>query len=150
MARQIGQHLDYYGHRVEIPDGLTSWFFWSVRKEYYLLWKDTDKPCRIESTPFALKLKPNLDDAGFSFEVLLKREGRPPLPIRAGNSAGPGVSGQANLEDAPITFHGQMPLWVCYQHNFYPVQTGLYPSLVRNLIYERRWCRMNGYTRKEA
>ena len=30
-----------------------------------------------------------------------------------------------------------MPLWVCYQHNFYPVQTGLYPSLVHNLIYER-------------
>ena len=40
-------------------------------------------------------------------------------------------------EDAPITFHGQMPLWVCCQHNFYPVQTGLYPSLVHNLIYER-------------
>ncbi|WP_298031484.1 DEAD/DEAH box helicase [uncultured Desulfovibrio sp.] len=136
VARQIGQHLDYYGHRVEIPDGLTSWFFWSVRKEYYLLWMGTDKPCRIESTPFALKLKPNLDDTGFSFEVLLKREGRPPLPIRAGNSSvQPG--GHANLEDAPITFHGQMPLWVCYQHNFYPVQTGLYPSLVRNLIYER-------------
>ena len=82
MARQIGQHLDYYGHRVEIPDGLTSWFFWAVRKEYYLLWKDTDRPCRIESTPFALKLKPNFDDNGFSFDVLLKREGRRPLPIR--------------------------------------------------------------------
>ena len=64
VARQIGQHLDYYGHRVEIPDGLTSWFFWAVRKEYYLLWKDTDRPCRIESTPFALKLKPNFDDNG--------------------------------------------------------------------------------------
>ena len=135
VARQIGQHLDYYGHRVEIPDGLTSWFFWSVRKEYYLLWMDTDKPCRIESTPFALKLKPNLDDAGFSFDVLLKREGRPPLPIRTGPAAP--QSGHANLEEAPVTFHGQMPLWVCYQHNFYPVQTGLYPSLVRNLIYER-------------
>lgn len=84
VARQIGQHLDYYGHRVEIPDGLTSWFFWSVRKEYYLLWKDSDKPCRIESTPFALKLKPKLDDTGFSFEVLLKREGRPPLPHSSG------------------------------------------------------------------
>lgn len=136
VARQIGQHLDYYGHRVEIPEGLTSWFFWSVRKEYYLLWKDTDKPCRIESTPFALKLKPNLDEAGFSFEVLLKREGRPPLPIRAGSSNGQSNESAAP-EDAPITFHGQMPLWVCYQHNFYPVQTGLYPSLVRNLIYER-------------
>ena len=139
VARQIGQHLDYYGHRVEIPQGLTSWFFWSVRKEYYLLWKDTDKPCRIESTPFALKLKPILDDSGFRFEVLLKREGRPPLPIRAGRN-NPGDRNQPEStapEDAPITFHGQMPLWVCYQHNFYPVQTGLYPSLVRNLIYER-------------
>ena len=36
-----------------------------------------------------------------------------------------------------ITFHGQMPLWVCYRHNFYPVQTALYPSLVKSLIYER-------------
>ena len=34
------------------PQGLTSWFFWSVRKEYYLLWKDTDMPCRIEARPF--------------------------------------------------------------------------------------------------
>ncbi|MDO5483979.1 MAG: SNF2 helicase associated domain-containing protein, partial [Desulfovibrionaceae bacterium] len=133
VARQIGQHLDYYGHRIEIPEGLTSWFFWSVRKEYYLLWKDTDKPCRIESTPFALKLKPNLDEAGFSFDVLLKREGRPPLPIKSQ------ADGSSNTEDevAPVTFHGQMPLWVCYDHAFYPVQTGLYPSLVRSLIYER-------------
>lgn len=128
VAKQIGQHLDYYGHRVEIPDGLTSWFFWAVRKEYYLLWKKTDKPCRIESTPFSLKLKPNLDDCGFSFDVMLKREGRPPLPIEPDAE---------HAEEAPITFHGQMPLWVCYQHNFYPVQTGLYPSLVHNLIYER-------------
>jgi len=137
VARQIGQHLDYYGHRVEIPDGLTSWFFWAVRKEYYLLWKDTDRPCRIESTPFALKLKPNFDDNGFSFDVLLKREGRPPLPIRANGAPSDHLHGAEAPEDAPITFHGQMPLWVCYQHNFYPVQTGLYPSLVHNLIYER-------------
>ena len=137
VARQIGQHLDYYGHRVEIPDGLTSWFFWAVRKEYYLLWKDTDRPCRIESTPFALKLKPNFDDNGFSFDVLLKREGRPPLPIRANGAPSDHLHGAEAPEDAPITFHGQMPLWVCCQHNFYPVQTGLYPSLVHNLIYER-------------
>ncbi|MBQ3059933.1 MAG: SNF2 helicase associated domain-containing protein [Desulfovibrio sp.] len=135
VARQIGQHLDYYGHRVEVPDGLVSWFFWSVRREYYLLWKDTDKPCRIESTPFALKLKPNLDDAGFSFDVLLKREGRPPLPITAQvEEDGQSV---AREEAEPITFHGQMPLWVCYNHKFYPVQTGLYPSLVYSLIHER-------------
>ncbi|MDE5833315.1 MAG: DEAD/DEAH box helicase [Desulfovibrio sp.] len=129
VAKQIGQHLDYYGHRVEIPAGLTSWFFWATRNEYYLLWKDTDKPCRIESSPFCLKLKPNLDDYGFTFDIYLQREGRKPLPILAKNSR-PG-------EEPPITFHGQMPLWVCYKRNFYPVQTGLHPSLVRNLIYER-------------
>lgn len=130
VAKQIGQHLDYYGHRVEIPDGLTSWFFWAVRNEHYLLWQNTDKPCRIESTPFSLKLKPNLDDSGFSFDVLLQREGRKPLPIAADGES-------RDAEEFPITFHGQMPLWVCYKHNFYPVQTGLNPALVRNLIYER-------------
>ncbi|RRD71864.1 MULTISPECIES: DEAD/DEAH box helicase [unclassified Desulfovibrio] len=137
VARQIGQHLEYYGHRVEIPQGLTSWFFWAVRKEYYLLWKDTDKPCRIETMPFALKLKPILDDSGFHFDVLLKREGRQPLPIRAGRSADRVLGEDGSQEDSAVTFHGQMPLWVCYQNSFYPVHTGLYPSLVRNLIYER-------------
>lgn len=128
VARQIGQHLDYYGHRVEIPAGLTSWFFWAVRNEYYLFWKDTDKPCCIESSPFALKLKPNLDEAGFSFDVMLKKEGAKPVPVRASKD---------EAESEPVTFHGQMPLWVCYRRNFYPVQTGLHPSLVANLIYER-------------
>ncbi|MCR5563701.1 MAG: DEAD/DEAH box helicase [Desulfovibrio sp.] len=130
VARQIGQCLDYYGHRIEIPEGLVSWFFWSVRKEYYLLWKDTDKHCRVGSAPFALKLKPLIDDAGFSFEVLLKREGRPPLSIHGGESD------TSREEDDPITFHGQMPVWVCFHHNFYPVQTALDPALVRTLIYE--------------
>lgn len=60
VARQIGQHLDYYGHRVEIPDGLTSWFFWSVRKEYYLLWKDSDKPAASKARP----LPPSSSPAG--------------------------------------------------------------------------------------
>ncbi len=124
VARQIGQHLDYYGHRIEIPEGLVSWFFWAVRKEYYLLWRDSDKNCRIESTPFALKLKPHLADDGFSFEVLLQREGRQPLSIM-------------DAQEEEITFHGQMPLWVCYNHRFYPVQTGLYPSLVHDLVYAR-------------
>ncbi|MCL1890105.1 MAG: SWIM zinc finger family protein [Desulfovibrionaceae bacterium] len=32
----IGRHMDYSGHRVNIPDGLLTWFFWSVRNEYYL------------------------------------------------------------------------------------------------------------------
>lgn len=124
VVRQIGQHLDYYGHRVEIPDGLVSWFFWALRKEYYLLWRESDKLCRIESTPFALKLKPDLSDEGFSFKVLLQREGRQALSIM-------------DAQDEEITFHGQMPLWVCYNNSFYPVQTGLYPQLVHDLVYAR-------------
>lgn len=131
VARQIGQHLDYYGHRVEIPAGLTSWFFWAVRKEYYLRWKNSDKPCRVESAPFALKLRPRLNDAGLSFDVLLKREGRKPISIVEDNNLSPDAEGE------PITFHGQMPLWVCYNKAFYPVQTSLHPTLVRTLIYER-------------
>ncbi len=120
VASQVGQHLDYYGHRVEIPDGLVSWFFWAVRNEYYLLWKDTDEPCRIENTPFVLKLKPHLDQDGFNFEVLLQREGKLPLPIA--NSA------------EHISFHGQMPLWVCYNQHFYPVHTSLEPELVQDMV----------------
>lgn len=124
VARQIGQHLDYFGHRVEIPEGLISWFFWAVRNEYYLFWRDTDKPCHIESSPFVLKLKPELSEEGFSFSVLLQREGRQALSLM-------------NAADESITFHGQMPLWVCYNHNFYPVQTGLPPSLVHDLLHAR-------------
>ena len=101
-----------------------------MRKEYYKLWKDTDKPCRFENSPFDLKLKPKLDDNGFSFDVILKREGRPMINITE-------TEQKDNGGEPIITFHGQMPLWVCYRHNFYPVQTALYPSLVKSLIYER-------------
>lgn len=138
VARQIGLHVDYFGHRVEIPDGLVSWFFWAVRHEYYIFWKDTDKPCRIESTPFALKLKPNLDAQGFCFDVLLKREGRPLIYISTSEEEDESHKKASDEPtEPPVTFHGQMPLWVCYRRNFYPVQTGLDPSLVRSLIYER-------------
>jgi non-specific serine/threonine protein kinase len=123
VARQIGQHLDYYGHRIEIPEGLVSWFFWAVRKEYYLLWESGEFPCRIEATPFILKLKPMLDDEGFSFDVLLQREGKEPFSIMD--------------EPGDITFHGQMPLWICYKHDFYPVQTGLSPELIYDLVQNR-------------
>ena len=124
VVRQIGQYQDYYGHKVEIPEGLVSWFFWALRHEYYLLWRDTDKNCHIESTPFVLKLKPGIDDEGFRFSVLLQREGRQPMSLM----------GQV---DEDITFHGQMPLWVCYNHNFYPVQTSLSLPLVQDLLYNR-------------
>ncbi|MDR2573663.1 MAG: DEAD/DEAH box helicase [Desulfovibrio sp.] len=135
VARQIGRYLDYYGHRVEVPDGLLSWFFWAVRNEYYLLWKDTDQPCGIESTPFALKLRPVLDDFGLYFEVIIQREGQPPLSIRQPDEGNDDDA--PRLERDPITFHGQMPLWVCFNHKFYPVQTSLQPSLVHRLIHEQ-------------
>ena len=67
----------------------------------------------------------------------LKREGRKPLPIRADDNEAHEMANNHAVGDSPVTFHGQMPLWVCFMHNFYPVQTGLYPSLVRTLIYER-------------
>lgn len=60
VAEQIGQYLDYYGHRVEIPFGLMTWFFWAIRNEYYLFWEETEQSVRIESTPIRLQLRPKL------------------------------------------------------------------------------------------
>ncbi len=124
VTRQIGLHQDYYGHKVEVPAGLVSWFFWAVRHEYYIYWRDSDRPSHIESAPFVLKLKPEISEEGFSFALLLLHEGRPPISL---------LSHAAD----DITFHGQMPLWVCYNRNFYPVQTGLQPALVHELLYIR-------------
>ncbi len=118
VAEQIGHYLDYLGHKVEIPDGLLTWFLWSIRNEYYLFWRDTDQPCRIESKTMRLMLKPKLDDDGLQFDILLGREGKAPFSI-AGEEA---------------SFHGQMPLWVSWNKGFYPVQTGLNPGLVQDLV----------------
>ncbi len=123
VTRQIGQHQDYYGHKIEIPEGLVSWFFWAIRTEYYIFWQDSDKKCHIENTPFMLKLKPELSDEGFRFIVLLVHEGRPPVNLMDNENE--------------TTFHGQMPIWVCYNNNFYPVQTGLTLSLIDDLLYAR-------------
>lgn len=120
VIQQIGHYLDYYGHRIEIPEGLVSWFFWAIRREYYLYWRDTDIPCNIVSTPMSLKLRPYLDDEGLHFEVLLQREGKKPFAITE--------------DEGEITFHGQMPLWVCWNQSFYPVQTSLSPTLVKELV----------------
>ncbi len=120
VIRQIGHYLDYYGHRVEIPEGLVSWFFWAIRREYYLYWKETDIPCNIVGTPMSLKLRPFLDDEGLHFDVLLQREGKNPVTITE--------------DEGEISFHGQMPLWVCWNQSFYPVQTSLAPSLVKELM----------------
>jgi len=122
VAQQIGHYLDYYGHKIEIPEGLVSWFFWAIRREYYLYWRDTAIPCTIVSTPLTLKLRPSLDDiTGLNFDVLLQRTGKKPFCI----------TDEANAE---ITFHGQMPLWVCWNQAFYPVQTSLSPTLIKGLV----------------
>ena len=118
VAEQIGQYLDYYGHRVEIPFGLMTWFFWSIKNEYYQLWEETEQPVRIESTPMRLQLRPRFTDEGLSFDIMLGREGKVPFSIL----------------NQKVSFYGHLPLWVCLKHSFYPVQTGLRPSLIQELV----------------
>lgn len=82
-----------------------SWFFWAIRNEDYLYWQDTEIPCRIESSPMALKLRPHLDEEGLRFDVMLQREGKQPFSIVDDDDeseTGPAHRGCA-------TFHGQMP-----------------------------------------
>ncbi|MDP3428796.1 MAG: SNF2 helicase associated domain-containing protein, partial [Desulfomicrobium sp.] len=118
VCEQIGQYLDYYGHRVEIPFGLMTWFFWAIKNEYYKLWEETEQPVRIESTPMRLQLRPKFTDEGLSFDVMLGREGKVPFSILNQN----------------VSFYGHLPLWVCLKHSFYPVQTGLRPTLIQELV----------------
>ncbi len=118
VAKQTGDYLDYHGHRVGIPDGLLTWFFWAIRKEYYLFWRDTDQPCRIETKTMRLKLKPALSEEGLSFDVLLDRNGKPPFSIQ----------GQEAY------FYGHLPLWICWNNAFYPVQTGLETGLIQEIV----------------
>ena len=120
VAEQIGRYLDYYGHRIEIPYGLLTWFFWSIRNEYYLFFEETEQPVRIVSAPMRLQLSPTLSEDGLSFEIMLGREGKLPFSI----------SGEK------VFFYGQLPLWVYWKHSFYPVQTGLPPSLIQELAAE--------------
>lgn len=122
IAEQIGHYLDYYGHRIEIPDGLVSWFFWTVREEYYLYWRDTDHHCSIVTSPMSIQLRPSIDDDGLSFDVLLRRRDKKPFCITDEDEA------------HEITFHGEMPLWVCWNQSFYPVQTSLSPTLIQELV----------------
>ena len=118
VATLIARHEEYSGHRVTIPDGLLTWFLWSVRKEYYLFWQDSDTPCRIEQRTMQLKFKPDFkEENGLTFEVLLHREGK--LPV--------------SIEGTETTFHGQMPIWVCWKHSFYPVYSSIESNLVQEL-----------------
>ncbi|GAB6038794.1 DEAD/DEAH box helicase [Fundidesulfovibrio butyratiphilus] len=119
VAEQIGHLLDYRGHRVDIPPGLITWFFWSIGREYYLYWKDTEQPVRIEAKTMRLQLRPTIiEDQGLSFDIYLASPGKAPFSI-VGHD---------------VFFYGHMPLWVCWNKSFYPVQTSLPSSLIRELV----------------
>ncbi len=118
VCQQIEKYIGYEGHRIEVPDGLLTWFFRAIANEYYLFWQDTENPCRIETKTMRLMLKPQLGAEGLSFDVMLGREGKPPFSI---------------LKNETF-FYGQLPLWVCWNKSFYPVQTGLSPKLIQELV----------------
>ncbi len=124
----IAQHLDYQGHKVEIPDGLLSWFLWAIRKEYYLFWQDTELPFRIEDTTMRLKLRPSMDENELKFDVLLQREGKEPFSILEEEHY------QDDYFHHSVSFHGQMPLWLCWRQSLYPVQTCLSHEIIHDLV----------------
>ncbi|CAK7039688.1 MAG: hypothetical protein DELT_00727 [Desulfovibrio sp.] len=119
IAELIGTSADYYGHRVDIPNGLLNWFFWALRKEYFLFWQDTESPCHVSPHTMLLKINPEYQESsGLHFMLTLHQENKPPLPIAG----------------ADITFHGQTPLWLCWKRTFYPVHTDLPLPLLRELL----------------
>ena len=122
VAEQIGHFLDYRGHRVDIPAGLHSWFFRAIKGEYYLFLRDTDIPIRIESKTMQLKLSPHLSEDGLNFDLLLAREDKLPFSI---------------TDEEEIFFYGRLPLWVYYKQGFYPVQTGLDPKLIQEMVEQK-------------
>ena len=120
LAALIGKNAEYYGHRIDIPNGLLNWFFWAVRSEYFLFWKDTDSPCRILNSTLQLKINPEfVDNVGLRLALTLHHENQPPIPLTGGTD---------------ITFHGQRPLWICRKRVFMPVHTDLGLSLLRELL----------------
>ncbi|NCC24247.1 MAG: ATP-dependent helicase [Deltaproteobacteria bacterium] len=120
VAEQIGQYQDYYGHRIEIPKGLLTWLFWTIRNEFYLLREETEQPVRIITSPMRLKISPRLTESGLCFETMLGRGDKVPFSIMGQNAY----------------FYGQLPIWVYWKKSFYPVQTGLPPSLIQELVHE--------------
>ncbi|HDQ40221.1 MAG TPA: DEAD/DEAH box helicase [Desulfonatronum sp.] len=121
IAEQIGRFLDYFGHRVDIPQRLLTWFLWGVRNEYYLRWQESDLPVTVESKTLRLQIRPRLSEDGLNFDLLLGRDGKTPFSITG--------------ED--VHFYGQFPLWVFWRQRFLPVQTGLDPLLVQELVHEQ-------------
>ncbi len=116
LAKLIGQSMDYYGHRVTIPDGLVSWFLWSIQREHYLMWQETNTYCHVSTSAISLKLHPELDkNNSLTFSVFLHRNGKT-MQVEPDN-----------------TFHGQKPMWICWKQGFYPVITALETSLIQDL-----------------
>ena len=118
IAHQIGQYLDYLGHRVDIPPGLINWFLWTVKDEPYLMWQDTDQPVRVESQSMRMLLKPHISEHGLSFDILLGQEDKVPFSIA----------------EQEVYFYGQIPLWLLWKKTFYPVLTSLNSELIQELI----------------
>jgi non-specific serine/threonine protein kinase len=118
IVRLIGQQLDYFGHKASIPDGLLTWFFWAIKHEHFLFWRDTETYCHISTNSMQLKLHPQLDEnSNLAFSVLLKLRGKV-MPISGDNT----------------TFHGLVPMWVCWKQSFHPVNTFLNTKLIRELM----------------
>ncbi|WP_029893300.1 DEAD/DEAH box helicase [Desulfohalovibrio reitneri] len=119
VAQQIGAYLDYMGHRVELPPGLVTWFLWAIKDEYYLFLRDTEQPVRVQRKTMRLRLTPIMDEEeGLRFDIMLGAEGKPPFSIKG----------------SELYFYGQLPLWVLRKGTFYPVQTGLSSSLIKEII----------------
>lgn len=116
VAQLMGQNMDYFGHRITVPDGLLSWFLWTIQREHYLFWKDSESYCHIAAMPMHLKLHPELNENNsLKFHLYLHRNERT-IPLLPDN-----------------TFHGQKPVWVCWKQAFYPVHTPLANSLIQDL-----------------
>ncbi|MDR2050177.1 MAG: DEAD/DEAH box helicase [Deltaproteobacteria bacterium] len=116
VAKLIGQSMGYFGHRINIPDGLLSWFFWAVRREHYLFWRDTNTYCNISPSNIELKLHPLLDEnKSLKFSIFLHFHD---LSIQM-------------QEDNSL--HGQMPMWVCWKHSFYQAHTTMDTRLIREI-----------------
>ncbi|MFW6235478.1 MAG: SNF2 helicase associated domain-containing protein, partial [Desulfovibrionales bacterium] len=120
VAEQIGQYIDYHGHRVEIPPGLLNWFLWSIKNEFYLFLEETEQPVRIESKTMRLQLSPHLSEDGLNLDIMLGREGKVPI----------------NIKGEGVYFYGRMPLWVYWKNSLYPVQTGLNSRLIQEMVKE--------------
>ena len=122
VAEQIGHYLDYRGHRVELPPGLHSWFFRVIKNEHYTYLRDSDQPVSIVRKPMQLRLSPKLNEDGLYFDILLNREDTPPFSIQSKEE---------------IYFYGRLPLWLYWKNTFYPVQTGLEPQLVQEMVEQQ-------------